>query len=129
MTTIANLALKDRTNTDVTAIALTGSPGDGLPAKWRIESAKPVNCRPVFTMSTRDNAAKNARIAKLTFVHPYTVQVNGVEQVIAAAPKSIDLVLPTNVPQDHIDDEVALLVSFISHPDVVASLKSLYAPN
>lgn len=129
MPTIANLALKDAAAAAVVGTALTGSPGDGQPAKWRIESTKPVNCRPTLTLSTRDNAAKNARVAKLTAVIPYTVLVNGIETVIAAAPKSMDFVLPTNVPQSHLDYEVAIMASFLNDPGIVAALKATYAPS
>lgn len=129
MATIVNLALQDSTAAAVAGTALTGAPGDGQPAVWRIENSKPIGLRPTFKMSFKDNAARNARAARLTMSFPYTATVNGVETVIADTPSSISMVLPTNVPQVHIDDMVAYLASFLNDPSVVAALKATYAPS
>lgn len=129
MAAIANLALKDQTAADVVGTALTGAPGDGQPAVWRVENSKPIGLRPTLKMSFRDNPARTARAARLTMSFPYTVTVNGVETVVADTPSSISMVLPTNVPQTHIDDMVAYLASFLNDPGVVASLRATYAPS
>lgn len=135
MPNMANLSLKNSAGTTVTAVALSPSAGDAVPARWRVENAilAPF-LRPTVEMTSRyskfssgrSNRAVRRVDIKITVPHYKDSAGNMVPdgQTLFDA----QLVVPQTVAPTLTDEAVALITSAFADALVAASLKSQISP-
>ena len=130
MASQANLALKNAAGGAVVGTALSSSAGNGVPAKWRIETATPPAFRPTLELTASDSAkTKKVRRVNLRANVPFTfTDSNGVVQSTLSIPMIADVYFPQEIPTSVSDDAVAYFASFWNDPGVIAALKAQIAP-
>lgn len=136
MPSMANLSLKNNAGTTVTAVALSPSAGDSVPARWRVENAVLApSMRAVVEMSSRYSKFSSGRVnravrrvdIKITVPHH---KIDGAGNYVADGQTLFDaqLVVPQVVSPTLTDEAVALIASAFSDALVAASLKSQISP-
>lgn len=95
---MANITVKNVANADVVFAVSTPSAGDRSPAVWRQNAVSGIiGHRPVLTVLTRDNNAKNARHLSVSMRWPVTATVDGRVAVVGTIPMNLEVVLPTTI--------------------------------
>lgn len=131
MAAIANITIKKADGTtDVIYTALTGAPGDGVPAKWRHEDITlPIGQRANLTVLTKPNGRDNARNVLVRVRRPVVRAVNGVPTLIGTIPFEITATLGEQYTQAEIDEAVAQALNFAAVVAIRDAFKTGYAPN
>lgn len=129
MANIATIGVTDGASVARDFTALSGSNGDGSPAVWRLESAKPIFARPVATLLARNNKAKTARHLDMKIIVPYTVlnASTSQEEAVARAMFMGTWILPSNAPQTTSDDLVSFVYGMVANGTMFAQLKTGYS--
>lgn len=95
---MANITVKNVADADVVYAVSTASAGDRSPAVWRQNAVSGIiGHRPVLSVLTRDNPAKNARHLSISLRWPVTATVDGRVSVVATIPMNLEVVLPTTI--------------------------------
>lgn len=130
MTAMANVTIKANDGTtDITYTQLCASAGDKIPARWNIaEAAVPSAYRKTAEMSSRFNAARDARRVEVISRRPVTATVNGAVVLIATPMLATTLVAPTSIVQSEIDEIVAQHANLLKSTLIQTCLKEQYAP-
>lgn len=132
MPQMANITVKKADGTtDVVYSALTPSSGDKTAAQWRCETVgASASLRPIFQMASTYNGTRTARRLDLTFKFPWPVidANTGIATVKATLPASIQITVPTNVPDATVAEAIAQFANLLKSTLVQDSLKSGYAP-
>lgn len=136
MPSMANLSLKNNAGTTVTAVALSPSAGDSVPARWRVETALLApSMRPIVEMTSRYSKFSSGRVnravrrvdIKITVPH-YKVDAAGNNIADGQTLFDAQLVVPQSVAPTLTDEAVALIVSAFGDSLVASSLKSQISP-
>lgn len=130
MAAIANITIKKADNTtDVVYTALTGAPGDGVPAKWRNEDISlPIGQRANVTVLTKPNGKSDARIVQVRVRRPVVRTVNGAPVLIGTIPFEINATLGEQYTQAEIDEAVAQALNFAAVIAIRDAFRTGYAP-
>lgn len=98
MPNMASITIKNQANADVIYVNAAPSSGDKTPAVWTLNAASSIlGLRPKFTVSTRDNGSKNARVISGSLRFPIVETIDGRATQTALVPISFEGTLPTNV--------------------------------
>lgn len=122
--------LKADGTTSVTFTAIQPASGDRNPAVWRNEAVgTAIAHRPRFTMSSRKAGNGDGRWVDYEFVYPSVVTGSDGRQSVAYkhVHKGSVLVLD-NQPSADVSEAVAQAINLLDHADVVAAIKSQFAP-
>lgn len=115
--------------TSVTYTAIQPA-GEKSPAVWRNEAVgTAISHRPRFTMSSRKAGNGDGRWIDYEYTYPSTV--TGSDGKVAVAHKLLhkgSILVLDNQPVTDIAEGVAQCANLLDHPDVVAAIKSQYAP-
>lgn len=105
MASIANVTVKKADGTtDITYTAISGAPGEGMPAVWQNTTGSTIRGnRPSIAMQSKLNGTKLARRVDINGVFPIIRTVSGAETVIGKIP--LGFTVP--VPEWATDAEVA----------------------
>lgn len=130
MAAIANITIKKADNvTDLVYSALTGSPGDGTPAKWRNEDITlPIGQRSNLTTVTKPNGKGDARQVQLRYRRPVIRTVNSVPVLIGTIPFEINATLGEQYTQAEIDEAVAQALNIAAVVAIRDVFKTGYSP-
>jgi len=116
--------------TAVTFTAIQPASGDRQPAIWRNESVgAAIAHRPRFTLSSRKAGNGDGRWLDYEFTYPSTV--TGSDGRISVAYKHVhkgSVLVLDNQPVADIAEGVAQAINLLDHADVVAAIKSQFAP-
>lgn len=132
MPQMADITVKNASDTDMVFVGITAAAGDGSPARWELTSAStmPIG-RPYAELMTRPNADKTARKVIPSLVCPYLVtDTNTGQQRVAANVvfRNGEMVRPRNVPDDFVADCTAYWAGLTGSVTWKASFNSGYAP-
>lgn len=132
MANMANITVKKADGTtDIVYTALTPSAGDETPATWRSETAASINSgKPVASLTTKWNGAKNVRRADFHFVYPQTAtdSTTGLTSVVNRIPLHVTASIPQEVPDTIVAEAVAQAINLLASVLVRDSVKSGYSP-
>jgi hypothetical protein len=116
--------------TDVTYTAIQPSSGDKSPAIWRNEAVgAAISHRPRLAVSSRKAGNGDGRWVDYEYVFPTTV--TGSDGRVSVAYRLIhkgSILVLDNQPSTDIAEGVAQSINLLDHPDIVAAIKSQYAP-
>jgi len=129
MPQMANITVKDNSNTDVVFTALAASGGDGVPARWRVEDAStPVALRATADLKTVSNGPKTARRMVVDISIPEVVlnTTTGLKTLVARTPLRAEITIPSNGTNAAYAATVAL--NFLAAALVKDSAISGFAP-
>lgn len=135
MAAIANITVKryDGT-TDIVWDALSGSPGDGQPAIYRMDtgtsSAVPYGMRATASFMQKWNGPRTARVGDLLFKVPnYAVNTQtGFYEARDTSLISVHTVLPQGIPPAVQKEALAWALNFCAHLTVRDQLATGFAP-
>jgi hypothetical protein len=116
--------------TSVTYTAIQPASGDRQPAIWRNEAVgTAISHRPRFSLSSRKAGNGDGRWLDYEYYYPSTV--TGADGRISVAFKLVhkgSVLVLDNQPAVDIAEGVAQSINLLDHPDVVAAIKSQFAP-
>lgn len=116
--------------TNVTFTAIQPASGDRSPAVWRNESVgTAIAHRPRFQLSSRKAGNGDGRWLDYEFLYPTTV--TGSDGRVSVAYKLVhkgSILVLDNQPSADVAEGVAQSINLLDHPDVVAAIKSQFAP-
>lgn len=135
MPNMADLIVKKADGTtDETYNALAASSGDTTPAYWRRDTsaaaALPVGLRASFSMQTKWNGNRTARVANFNFVYPYATQ-DSTTTVYSAKDRAVfrgDFTLPVAIPASFLNEAAAQGVNLLATALIKSCLQAGYAP-
>lgn len=127
MPQMANITVKNATDADVIFVAKAPAAGDSSLARWTADAASTiVGHRPMFSVATRDNGNKNARVLTATYRGPI---IDGDGKVAAIVPASASVTLPTNVAASEVADHFVKFANLLASSLVKAAAEAGYAPS
>lgn len=131
MPNMANITVNDAAAVARTYTAAVPSAGDSSAAIWRRNDLSvQIGLRPILTVLTRDNAKKNGRIFRCTFVYPVkgTDTTTTQDILLAKVPFEINGTLPTNVDATIVNDAFVQLGNLLASTLIRAVASEGYAP-
>lgn len=132
MPQMANVTVKKADGTtDVVYSALTPSSGDKTAAQWRCETAgASAALRPVLSMQSTYNGPRTARRIDVAFQFPWTItdSATTVTTVKARIPASLQITVPTEIPDTAVAEAVAQFANLLKSQLLQDSFKAGFAP-
>lgn len=135
MPSMADITVKKNDgSTDIVFNAKSGSGGDGSPARWRqdtgVASGIPNGFRAVLEVTSKPNASRTTRQVRVKFTQPWVVQDAASLLYSLKGSCLFDGVwhVPTEMPQNVIDEFASQLANIVDHTLLVSSVKEGYAP-
>lgn len=132
MPNMADLTIKKADGTtDVTYVALTPSGGDRIAAQWRVEAIGAVaGNRPVFTISAKSSADKQARIieGKLSYPETFTDSTTGIVSTRLRETYAFTAIVRQDAADATTAEFAAHAANLVKHTLIQSVIKTGYAP-
>lgn len=135
MPSMASITVKKNDGvTNIVYDAISGSGGDSTPAVWRQDTGAvagmPVGLRPVFTLQSKWNGAKNVRAVTFKVTRPYAVQ-DSTTTLYSAKDSTVlsgTFSIPQSLPSSEINEAVAQAFNLLADALVKSSTQAGFAP-
>lgn len=125
MANFANIVVKNAANVDVTYVATSRSPGDGISAVWT-DTRNPVGIfRPTFKVSCKDNGTGTAR--RVSWEHrvpELTEQMDNTFIVRDTIISSGTRVVPLRISEEKLNDAAVITANLLEAPLLIDILST-----
>lgn len=125
MANFANIVVKDAANTDVTYVATSRSPGDGIAAVWT-DTRNPVGIyRPTLKVSCKDNGTGTAR--RVTWEHRVPQAIPQIDNTFIVRDTIISsgtCVIPLRVSEGDLHDATVITANLLEDPLLIDILST-----
>ncbi len=128
----SNLTVKKADGTtDVTFTVVAGASGDKSPAVYRSNSVgSAAGHHPELRVQSSSNSARTSRKVTCQFSFPtlITSTDSGETTVKNRVNGQFEMILPVEAPDTNIGEAVSQFINLLDHADIVAAIKTGYAP-
>lgn len=132
MSSISNITVKkDDGVTDIIYVAKQPSSGDGVPSRWRADSAGTADAfKPELTVAGHMNGSKTARWLNWTYTYPqvYTDSTTGLSAVASRAQISLDMSYPVSMPDTVTNEFVSQFCNLVNKTEIRTIMKEKFPP-
>jgi hypothetical protein len=132
MSSISNITVKkDDGTTDIIYVAKNPSSGDGVPSRWRADSAGTADSfKPELTISGHINGSGTARWLNLKFVMPqvFTDSTTTLSAVASKVMASLDISYPVSTPDSVVNEAVSQLFNLLNKTELRTVFKEKFPP-
>lgn len=132
MSSMANITVKKDDNaTDIVYVAKQPSSGDGVPSRWRADSAGTADSfKPELTIAGHLNGSGTARWLNLKFTMPqvFTDTTTNLSAVNSKVQASLDMSFPVTCPDTVVNEAVSQLFNLINKTDLRTIFKERFPP-
>lgn len=132
MSAISNITVKkDDGATDIIYVAKNPSSGDGVPSRWRADSAGSADSfKPELTISGHLNGAGTARWLNLKYTMPqvFTDSTTSLSAVNSRVTASLDMSFPVSTPDAVVNEAVSQLFNLINKTEIRTVFKEKFPP-
>lgn len=132
MSAISNITVKkDDGATDIIYVAKNPSSGDGVPSRWRADSAGTADSfKPELTISGHLNSGGTARWLNLKYVMPqvFTDSTTSLSAVNSKVTATLDMSFPVSTPDSVVNEAVSQLFNLINKTEIRTVFKEKFPP-
>lgn len=132
MSAISNITVKkDDGATDIIYVAKNPSSGDGVPSRWRADSAGTADSfKPELTIAGHLNSGGTARWLNLKFIMPqvYTDSTTSLSAVASRCQASLDVSYPVSTPDSVVNEFVSQLFNLLNKTELRTVFKEKFPP-
>lgn len=125
-----NITVKKADGTTTVVFVAKRPSGANTPALYMADAESPVAAfRSTLTIADRRSAnSKGAQRVEINFTRPVTQVINGVVTQVGSVPIALQATVPSTLADAEISEAVSQCVNLLASADVLAILKSGYAP-